>query len=111
MNQKQFLDTGRYLIDDVKERSKKGDKHFFDADAMRFFSSRISELAWQKGNDIYFITSEADKGYIKHKGSIRAYTVRKSTIEGNIDKVSEFQEHATLRQARNHIKEILENDQ
>ena len=107
MNHKQFLASGQYLEDEIRSRAQKNGSHFFDADTMRFFSSRISELMWEKGNDIYFITSEADKGYIKHKGSIRAYTVRKCTKEGSIDKVSDFQEYPTLAQARSAIKEVL----
>ena len=108
MNSQQFLKSGNYLIDQVRTRAEKGSPHFFDADTMRFFSSRISELCWKKEDDIYFITSEADKGPYHHKGSIRAYTVRVCDINGDINTIGKFQEHATLRDARNTIKEILE---
>ena len=109
MNQKQFLANGQYLENEVRSRAQKVGSHFFDADTMRFFSSRVSELMWKKGDDIYFVTSEADKGHIKHKGSIRAYTVRKCSKEGSIDPISDFQEYPTLAQARTAIKEVLEN--
>ncbi len=107
MNYKQFIESGRYLIDEVKTRAENGDSHFFDADTMRFFSSRVSELAWKKDDDIYFITSEADKGRYQHTGSIRAYTVRKCSMFGGIDTIGDFQGHATLRDARKAIMEMI----
>ena len=110
MNQKQFIESGNYLIDEVKTRSEKLAKHFFDRDTLKFFSSRISELCWKKGNDIFFITSEADNSSIKHAGSVRSWTVRKSTIEGDIiTGKGEFQKHASLNDARKAIKEVIEN--
>ena len=117
MNQKEFLASGNYLIDEVKRRSDLKNGHFFDKDTMKFFSSRISELAWQKGGsqdptykikDIYFITSEADQSDLKHKGSIRGWTIRKADLDGNIKTISEFQEYGSLMDARKAIKEILQ---
>ena len=105
---KQFLALGNYLVDEIKTRAEIGSPHFFDADSMRFFSSRVSELCWRVGEDIYFITSEADKGYIKHKGSVRAFTVRKCDKRGDIDTIGEFQGHETLNEARSKIKDIVE---
>ncbi len=107
MNQKQFLESGNYLIDEVKTRAEKGSPHFFDTDSMRFFSSRISELCWRSGEKIYFITSEADKSYHKHSGSVRAFTTRIIDKEGDINTLGNFQEHSTLNKARNAVKEAL----
>ena len=111
---KQFNESGAYLEDEVRRRSDKKGGHFFDKDAMRFFSSRVSELMWQKGdvknyqtNPIYFITSEQDRGHIQHAGSVRAFTVRKADADGNIDTVGEFQGHATLGDARKEIQSII----
>ena len=110
---KQFIESGNYLEDEIKRRAKKGSPHFFDADTMRFFSSRISEVMWQDGdvknyqtNPIYFITSEADKGSVQHAGSARAFTVRKIDAGGDINKVGEFQGYSTLNKARKAIKDI-----
>ncbi len=107
-----FLKQGRYLIDEVKRRAEKGSPFFFTPETMRFFSSRVSELAWSKGDyqteDIYFITSERDTSFHKHSGSTRGYTVRLCDKTGDIQKVSEFQEFGTLSQARKSIKEVLE---
>lgn len=103
MNNKQFLEAGNYLVEQVKTRAEKGAKHFFDADSMRFFSSRISELCWKINDDIYFITSEANRGY-----SRRMWTLRKSDKDGDITTIGEFQEHSSLYEARKAMKEILE---
>ncbi len=104
---KQFIDSGNFLEDEVRRRADKGSPHFFDKDTMSFFSSRISELMWKKGSDIYFITSEADKGDVQHGGSVRAFTVRKIDADGDIDKIGEFQGHTTLSDARSEIKDII----
>jgi len=118
LTMKQFIDSGNYLEDEVRSRSDRKGGHFFDKDSMRFFSSRISELMWQRGGsndpsyktkDIYFITSEADRGHIKHSGSARAFTIRKANADGDINAVSEFQEYSTLGEARKELKDIIED--
>ena len=108
MTQKEFIKSGQYLIKEVEKRAEKGAKYFFSPDAMRFFSSRVSELCWEKENNIFFITSEKDTSRIKHTGSIRAFTVRKSSTSGDITTIGEFQEHKTLNKARSSIRQILE---
>jgi len=101
---KQFIDSGNFLEDEVRRRAEKGSPHFFDKDTMRFFSSRVSELMWKKGSDIYFITSEQDRGMT---GSVRSFTVRKTDADGDINSIGEFQGHATLGDARQAIKDII----
>lgn len=108
MNQKEFIKSGKYLIDDVKNRASKNKSHFFDNDTIRFFSSRISDLCWKVKEDIYFITSEQDKSNFKHSGSIRGYTIRKCTLSGDIQTISKFQEYGSLYDARKKIKEIIQ---
>ncbi|MCP6727259.1 MAG: hypothetical protein KJI69_04485 [Patescibacteria group bacterium] len=107
MNQKQFLESGNYLIDEVKTRAEKGSPYFFSPATMRGFSSRLSELCWRSGEKIYFITSEADKDYIKHSGSVRQWTVRYISLDGNIETLGKFQEHQNLNDARRAVKEAL----
>ena len=109
MNYQQFLGKGNYLIDEVKRRAEKSAPHFFDADTMRYFSSRVSELAWRIEDDIYFITSEADRNTrYYHKGCVRAWTVRKCDKYGDITSISEFQEFESLNEARRAIRTIYE---
>ncbi len=101
---KQFIESGNFLEDEVRRRAEKGSPHFFDKDTIRFFSSRVSELMWKKGSDIYFITSEQDRG---QTGSVRSFTVRKTDADGDINSIGEFQGHATLSDARSEIKDII----
>lgn len=117
LTMKQFISKGNYFEDEVKRRAERGSPHFFDKDTMRFFSSRISELMWDVGNlkdyqtnPIYFITSEADNGSVRHSGSDRGFTIRKINADGKIDKVSGFQEYSTLNEARKDLKEKIGND-
>lgn len=116
MTMREFLSSGNYLEDEVRRRADKAGSHFFDDDTMRFFSTRVSELMWQDGdrknyesNPIYFITSEQDRGHIKHAGSVRAFTVRSVDENGHFDTIGDFQGYSTLNDARKAIKELLEN--
>ena len=85
-------------IDQVKGLDMALGHYFFSEDTMRFFHSKVYDDLWVvPGAGVVFITSEkcdlvpADP---------RRYTVRVMRDDGRIDKVSEFQEWATLRQAR-----------
>jgi len=105
---KQFIESGNFLEDEIKRRAEKGSPFFFSKDTMRFFSSRLSELMWKDANrNIWFITSEQDKGTTQHAGSTRAFTVRKIDEGGDIQKAGDFQGHATLGDARQAIKDII----
>ncbi len=109
--QKQFLKNGNYLIEIVKEKAEKGSPYFFNPQTMRAFSSRISELCWQVDDDIFFITSEADRhSSFQHSGTSRGYTVRKCDLNGDIQTHSKFQEFNNLKEARDYIKKIWESD-
>ena len=107
MSLKDFVKSGIYMLDEVKRLASKGDSHWFDADSMRFFSSRVSDLCWKKDDLIYFISSEADSNPTKHSGSVRGWTVRTCSTEGRINKIGEFQEHASLRDAQKALLEII----
>ena len=101
----QFLELGQYQIDDVKYKAEHGaSKYWFTPETMRFFKSRVSEMTWKIGDKIYFISSE------KQSQESRFYTVRVCEIDGNIRTVGQFQGHETLRQARNAIREILNQE-
>jgi hypothetical protein len=113
VSMKDFIKSGSYLIDEVKSRAEKNSSHFFDADSMRFFSSRISELAFQQGGssdasyktkDIYFITSEQDR----FSNGSRGYTVRCCDKNGDIETITGFQMFNSVQEARKEIKQILE---
>lgn len=79
--------------------------HFFDADTLRFFSSRIG-ASLRAGDALFFITSERDEyGAARYGNSPRLYTVRASFDEGRtIQTVGEFQQHATRDRAMGAMK-------
>ena len=72
--------------------------HFFDADTMRLFGSRLHSRIYPVGNGAYFVTSE-----LSHNGSDRRYTVRFATVKiddggkiaFDIDIAGEFRQYAT----------------
>ena len=103
MNNREFLSLGNYQVNEIKDKSQKLAKHFFNQDTMRFFKSRISELTWKIEKSIYFITSEKNR-----YEDPRKFTIRESTELGDIKTIGEFQQYFTLSQARKGIKEILE---
>ena len=70
------------LAIEYKNRTN-GTGHWFDADTMRFFGSRIG-IARKKGDDFYFVSSE------KPPHGPRRYSVRKMDINGKIETVGEF---------------------
>ena len=49
-------------IAEIKRENKKAGQHFFDADTMRFFDSRIESSAMRGHERYYFITSEQFRG-------------------------------------------------
>jgi len=105
MKQKEFLKSGQYLISEVKTLAENGhSKYWFEADTMRFFNCRISELCWKIKDRIYFISSE--KQSEKYD---RLYTVRVCLLDGNIETYSKFQEYENINEARKIIKGILED--
>ena len=75
-----------------------GKGHFFDADTMDFFKSRIG-LVRLKGNDWFFTTSE------KPPHGDRMFSVRKMDIKGNIQTIGDFCS-MTRYQAEKLLKEL-----
>jgi hypothetical protein len=86
----------------VDEIRRAHDGHWFDADTMRFFSTRL-------GSDViggrYFITSERNEtpGY---PSGPRRYTIREAFADASIDTVGDFQEYATRKQAERAAREL-----
>lgn len=90
-------------IDDVKETyNSKTMGHWFSKDTMRFFKSRLSETAYLCNDHYYFISSEKS-GY----DSPRRYSVRSMDNDCNISTIGEFQEFATLREARSDLARYI----
>ena len=80
--------------------------HWFDADTMRFFSSRVSDTAYNDENGhSYFVSSERDT--YRNRQPKRLYTVRvQNTETGDIDTVGDFQGYSTRYQAHKAAQEL-----
>jgi hypothetical protein len=77
---------------DVELANRQAGQHFFDADTLRFFRSRIgTELYGGR----YFVTSEQFNGDAK-----RLYTVREVMDGAKIKTIGEFQQYSTGAAAR-----------
>jgi hypothetical protein len=73
-------------VDDVRRFNVETGHHFFDADALRFFRSRIGERLYARR---FFVTSE------RGPDMVRAYTVRLVEPDGSIADVGGFQAYHT----------------
>lgn len=92
-----------YNNQDLIAASRWFGSHFFDKDTMRFFRSRLIDCTYTvPGGVCVFITSEQGVTYYPTYHKLpRQYNVRTfNTLTGIFDTVGEFQEHATLYQAR-----------
>ncbi|QDH93886.1 hypothetical protein SEA_EVY_255 [Streptomyces phage Evy] len=84
-----------FSIEDAKAIAKDQGNHFFSADTMRWWKSRISDICYSNidGDKMFFVSSERNDDYD------RRYTVRVAKLDENgyltIDTVSEFQEYAS----------------
>lgn len=100
-----FIDFTRInSIEQLKRAVTDSGSHFFDADTMRFFNSRVSDMIVKHGNYIYFITSEKNRYNYP-----RAYTIRRLAHSGNIDSVGEFQEFESLSRAKTALKNYIKS--
>lgn len=89
-------------IDHVKQYNEDMGYHFFAPFNMRHFCSRVSSKVRHVKRGILFITSEQFSG--TRYTAQRFYTLRVLLEDGSINKISEFQEYDTLRQAKNAMK-------
>lgn len=108
-------DYGTHLdIDELIRLVKATGSHFFDADTMRWFRSRVDDYVYAGPDGWYFVTSEKHVAHTSY-GSInepRRYTVRRLSIvtcdNGSDDlrlyELEGFQMYRTLTTARNRAK-------
>jgi hypothetical protein len=76
---------------DVDEIRRAHDGHWFDADTMRFFRTRLGDIVI---GGRYFISSEASD-----YNAPRLYSIREAFADASIDTVGEFQAYRTRREA------------
>lgn len=92
--------TSFYNMESIKRFNHAAGQHFFEADTMRFFKSRIAPGVYHKGDHInLFITSEK----FDYK-TPRFYTIRQLQPNGSIKTIGEFQQYKSLDSACRAIK-------
>ena len=76
---------------DVKLANAQSGGHWFEPGTLRFFRSRLPQVAYQGPGGTYFVSSEQFRGSNGARAP-RAYTVRRFHPEtGDVDTVGEFQ--------------------
>lgn len=102
---KQYEEIPTHELESINKRNG---FHWFDRDTKSFFSSRWSSMAYKKGNDAYFISSEK-KGFDRLSG--RGYSIRKMDLKtGEIDTIGEFNKYSTRSQANTALNKILKQN-
>jgi hypothetical protein len=94
-------------ISDIKAEHKRlhHGGHFFDADTMRFFRSRIGSRVFTGPGGIFFVTSEQRTG-MDGTERPRTYTVRQfNPLDGDIRTVGEFGGYRTEAAAKAFAKQ------
>lgn len=89
-----------FTVEEIKRRNREAGGHYFDADTMRFFGSRV--LPTVVGGR-FFVTSERT-GF--DWDSPRAYSVREMMPDGTIGTVGEFNEHPTSAAAKSAMRRL-----
>lgn len=90
-------------IDDIKTANRVRGHHWFDADTMRRFRSRVSEQIYPCEGGAYFVSSERGR----HQ-SRRRYSVRFADAAGRVTTVGEFQQFSTAAHAHAYARERAE---
>lgn len=92
---------GQYLsVTQIKNHNEDIGHHFFSADTMRYFKSKVYD---DLHLGAYFITSEMNQYATNGK---REYTIRHANGSGNIDTVGVFGGYSSLKSARSALKKI-----
>ncbi|NIH58282.1 hypothetical protein, partial [Brooklawnia cerclae] len=89
---------------DIRERAKRAGSHFFDADTMRFFSSRLLEVTWLTADVARIVTSD------RPPSGPRCYSVREAHFIANRATVERayfdtLATYATAATARRHLRD------
>jgi len=96
-----MLDIETISIADIERDYSPGvDRHWFDADTLRFFKSRLASYGYRGPGGTFFVSSE------KPPHGPRAYTVRQLVGPGKIKTVGEFCEIKTRATADRRAKAL-----
>jgi uncharacterized protein (DUF1330 family) len=87
-------------ISDIKTANKAADGHWFDADTLRFFRSKVLPTVYEGPGGVFFVTSEQ---YASMDGPLhpRRYSVRQfDPSDSSVDTVGDFQQYGTADAAK-----------
>ena len=97
-------------IDEIRQANRRIGQHWFDADSLHFFDSRIHNRPLIHGQ--YFISSEqyhvppcgpsgvhGDNRDTRRGCAARLYTIRIAHPNGQVETVNEFQGYSTYKDA------------
>lgn len=88
--------TDRYVDVACLERANRdGGYHFFDADTLRYFGSRLPSHGYQGSGEVYFVTSERRP----RSNDARGWTVRVMHANGSTDDIGGFQAYGSSKAA------------
>jgi hypothetical protein len=88
-----------YTITEMKAAQKENGLHWFSKPSMNFFNTKIETAA----KDNHFITSE----YMENVGN-RKYTIRCfKPLKFAVDTIGDFQQYATLKEAKQALKNLM----
>jgi hypothetical protein len=88
-------------LDAIETAARRAGSHWFDRDAKRFFSSRVSEKVYPFAGGAYFVSSE--RCSLDH---LRLYSVRMCTDAGKVDTIGDFQAYRTSKAAHAAAKRL-----
>lgn len=90
-------------MDEIREASDSTWGHWFDADTMRFFETRLSFRVYATPYGTYFVSSELMPGW-----ESRRYSLRFCALDGRIWTVGEFGEYPNRAAAHKAARRYLD---
>ncbi len=79
----------------IEDANKRAGFHFFDAEAIRAFGSRLPSCGYQGTHEVYFVTSEKRP----RSDDPRGWTVRAIAADGSMETIGDFQAYGSYKSA------------
>ena len=100
---------GEYVqMVEVRRIAERNGSHWFDADTMRFFDSRVSRHAIFDGELYWFVSSEQFHDHVNGYHGAREYAIRTMTVDGDINTAGKLGEHSTSARAWRVLRAAVE---
>lgn len=94
-------------FDYLKAKCQQFGNHFFDADTMDFFNSRIEKVIRVSPNEYRLITSEIMDDSYPRRFTVRHFTIDQAAGKVDDDNVSAFMEYDTFMNAKAHLMDRI----